>query len=391
LLALCDTMYLEPTDQHAEQVKRLRKQGIAWFGKADVERARCVIGTLEGLLATKQAEQTAAGDKAEADARAAAQPDDQVAKARTDAMNPFTGQIQPVESALAELRGHLAMAEGRFPEAFELFDKAGGMTNEVLSRARLQAGNLAEAEQLAKGAVDSGRNQVYPLANYVNILAQCGKSAEAAEAFKQLEALSARIDLDAPVFQRLASVAASLGKPADWRIPPAVPADAGVRPPFDSLGPIHWHPPTAPGWTLPDASGKPVSLADFQGRPVVVILYLGLDCPHCLSQLQAFGPAMAQYAEAGISLVAIGTQPVDALQAGLAARPAGELPFPLLADSELGVFRSYKAHDDFEGMPLHGTYLIDGQGRVRWRDISFEPFADTAFLLAEAKRLLSIP
>ena len=42
-------------------------------------------------------------------------------------------------------------------------------------------------------------------------------------------------------------------------------------------------------------------------------------------------------------------------------------------------------------MPLHGTFLIDEQGLVRWQDVSYEPFTDTEFLLAESKRLLGLP
>jgi hypothetical protein len=40
-------------------------------------------------------------------------------------------------------------------------------------------------------------------------------------------------------------------------------------------------------------------------------------------------------------------------------------------------------------MALHGTFLIDEEGLVRWQDISYEPFMDTKFLLEEAKRLLA--
>ena len=42
-------------------------------------------------------------------------------------------------------------------------------------------------------------------------------------------------------------------------------------------------------------------------------------------------------------------------------------------------------------MPLHGTFLIDGRGLVRWQDISYQPFTDTKFLLAECRRLLAHP
>ncbi|GIT05337.1 MAG: hypothetical protein CM1200mP29_07480 [Verrucomicrobiota bacterium] len=45
--------------------------------------------------------------------------------------------------------------------------------------------------------------------------------------------------------------------------------------------------------------------------------------------------------------------------------------------------------DDFEQQPLHGTFLIDRQGLVRWQDISYEPFTKVEFLLEESKRLLA--
>ena len=66
-------------------------------------------------------------------------------------------------------------------------------------------------------------------------------------------------------------------------------------------------------------------------------------------------------------------------------------PFPLLSDAGLRTFKAYRAYDDFEKMPLHGAFLIDGDGYVRWQDIGYQPFKDTAYLLGEAKRLLRIP
>jgi hypothetical protein len=34
---------------------------------------------------------------------------------------------------------------------------------------------------------------------------------------------------------------------------------------------------------------------------------------------------------------------------------------------------------------------VDGQGRIRWQDIGYEPFSDADFLLEEAKRLSATP
>ena len=65
--------------------------------------------------------------------------------------------------------------------------------------------------------------------------------------------------------------------------------------------------------------------------------------------------------------------------------------FPLVSDHDLKVFKAYRAFDDFENVPLHGTFLIDGNGLVRWQDISFEPFNEVKFLLTESKRLLALP
>ena len=87
--------------------------------------------------------------------------------------------------------------------------------------------------------------------------------------------------------------------------------------------------------------------------------------------------------------MAISSEPLDTLQGSLAKlSPKEPIPFPLAADPELTVFKDYRAYDDFEKMPLHATYFIDGQGLVRWHDVSYEPFMDAEFLLGEAKRLL---
>ncbi|MDB4610063.1 peroxiredoxin family protein, partial [Verrucomicrobia bacterium] len=64
---------------------------------------------------------------------------------------------------------------------------------------------------------------------------------------------------------------------------------------------------------------------------------------------------------------------------------------PLVSDADLRIFKTYRAFDDFENQPLHGTFLIDGDGLVRWQDISYEPFNNPDFLLKEAKRLLQLP
>ena len=63
----------------------------------------------------------------------------------------------------------------------------------------------------------------------------------------------------------------------------------------------------------------------------------------------------------------------------------------MLADPTLKAFQAYGAFDGFEETALHGTFLVDGDGLLRWSDVAFEPFLDAAFVLAESKRLLARP
>ena len=391
LLALAKTHYLEPTDLREEEVKRLRALGAAYLVKGDLEQGKAQIAALTDLLAKQKADQQAAGAAAEAKAREEKKPDDQIAKAKADALAGHNGRIETIESALHELQGYWALAGSDFAGAIQHFEKAQGMGKEALSRAYLRAGDKAKAEQAAKEAVEQGLNRVYPLANYVEILQQVGKPAEATEAFKKLQAISGSIDMQAPIFQRLTALAPQLGLPAEWKQPLKPAEDVGERPALDSLGPFRWAPSPAAEWSLANAAGEQVSLAQFRGKPVVVIYYLGFGCLHCVEQLKAFAPLKQAYAEAGISLVGVSSESMELLKAGLAKQAAaGEtlLPIPLVSNEDLSIFKQYRCFDDFENLPLHGTFLIDADGLVRWQDISYEPFTDAKFLLEESKRLL---
>ena len=120
-----------------------------------------------------------------------------------------------------------------------------------------------------------------------------------------------------------------------------------------------------------------------------MLFYLGHGCLHCIEQLNAFAPQYDAFRKAGIEIIAISTDPVAELRESQNAyTEGGNFPFAILADPSQSSFQAYRAYDDFEKKPLHGTFLIDPQGRVLWQDIAAEPFAKPDFLLKEAVRLL---
>ena len=121
----------------------------------------------------------------------------------------------------------------------------------------------------------------------------------------------------------------------------------------------------------------------------MLVFYLGAGCPHCLEQLELLVPAADQFAAQGIRIIGVSTDKVDGLGQMIARREGG-YPFTLVSDESLKIFKAYGAYDDFEQMPLHGTFLVDGDGKVRWQDISYEPFKEMKFLLAESRRLLGL-
>ena len=152
-----------------------------------------------------------------------------------------------------------------------------------------------------------------------------------------------------------------------------------------------WEPFPAPAFVLPDRNGSTISLDSFRGKPVVLVFYLGAGCPHCITQLQSFAPLREDYEKAGITVIAISTDSVEGLQDTFRVAGAGDaIPFLLVSDQQLGVFREFGAYDHFENKPLHGTFLVDPFGRILWQNIRREPFMATRQLLAEAQRVLAL-
>ncbi|HZN68528.1 MAG TPA: peroxiredoxin family protein [Tepidisphaeraceae bacterium] len=389
-VAACDTV-LDADGTPESKVKRLRYLGVAHFARGDKDKGAAVLSELEAMQASAKQEQEDAADKAADEASRRNEPEEKVDAAAGRARRSVRNRRRELDRAIAHVRGQRALFQGDVKAAVAELGKA-DLRKDKMAPVHLAAGDKDKAVRLAKEAVDENKNQVYPLAVYVDVLHRAGKVDEAKKAFEQLRPLSSQADLSLPVFARLSSVASEFGHSGDWRPPYKHADDTGERPSLDALGPFRWSPSPAPDFSLPAADGRTVSLADHRGKPLVVLFYLGYGCAHCTEQLNKFAPEAKAFADAGISLLAVSTDSVPDLSKSLnASKTPGEFPFPLASNHDLNVFKAYHAYDDFEKMPLHGAFLIDGNGLVRWQDISAEPLTDTMFLLAEAKRLLAQP
>lgn len=302
--------------------------------------------------------------------------------------------IPAARPAQAELEGYEFLARGEIGPAFERFAKAPAMRGEVLARAHLAARNYGFAESVARKAVAQNPNQVPPMAALVEILEAVGKDKEAREAYAQLVPAARWADRDTPVFRRLEKIVAGWKADKSWNPPtlPASPSAGSDETPIEridltTLGPLTWSPFPAEPLEGTDTAGKKWSLKAHRGRQVLVIFFLGGRCAHCMQQLQEFGKESEALRKLGVDMVAVSTDNLEDARTLKNNKEGVKFPMPFLPDPKLEVFKRYRAYDDFESQPLHGTFLIDASGNVRFQRISADPFLDVEFIKTEAARL----
>ncbi len=87
---------------------------------------------------------------------------------------------------------------------------------------------------------------------------------------------------------------------------------------------------TAPEFTLPDASGRPVRSADLLALgPLVLNFFRGRWCPYCVTEIEAWRDLYPRLRESGALLAAI--SPQTSRQSDFMVGQHG-LPFPVLTD-----------------------------------------------------------
>ncbi|ALE05836.1 peroxiredoxin [Arthrobacter sp. ERGS1:01] len=96
----------------------------------------------------------------------------------------------------------------------------------------------------------------------------------------------------------------------------------------------------APAFSLPDAAGNPVPLANYAGRQVIVYFYPKAATPGCTTEACDFRDSLPALQAAGVDVLGISTDPTDALASF--AEDFG-LNFPLLSDADHAVAEAWGA------------------------------------------------
>ncbi len=119
----------------------------------------------------------------------------------------------------------------------------------------------------------------------------------------------------------------------------------------------------APGFSLPDADGKTVSLSDFKGRKAVVLyFYPKDDTPGCTKEACSFRDSYEDFTAAGAEVIGVSSDAVASHQ-GFAKKH--RLPFKLLSDKGGVLRKSYGVPATLGLLPGRVTFVIDKEGVVR--------------------------
>lgn len=123
----------------------------------------------------------------------------------------------------------------------------------------------------------------------------------------------------------------------------------------------------APGFSLPDGSGKRVSLGDFAGKRLVMFFYPKDNTSGCTAEACDFRDNIARVRKSGAEVVGVSGDSV-ASHAKFAGKH--DLPYPLLSDERGSTLRAYGVWQkkSFMGKSHMGivrsTFIIDGKGRI---------------------------
>ncbi|MEY4531359.1 MAG: hypothetical protein RLZZ156_2080 [Deinococcota bacterium] len=149
----------------------------------------------------------------------------------------------------------------------------------------------------------------------------------------------------------------------------------------------------APDFNLPDQNNTLHSLEQYQGHWLVLYFYPKDDTPGCTKEACSFRDGLSNLKALGATVLGVSADGVDSH--GKFAQKY-ELNFPLLADANAELAKSYGSYGDknmygkiFTGI-LRYTFLINPEGEIvkTWKKVQTETHAeDVEKVLREAQKI----
>lgn len=146
----------------------------------------------------------------------------------------------------------------------------------------------------------------------------------------------------------------------------------------------------APTFTLPDQDNNIHSLADYQGKWLVVYFYPKDDTPGCTTEACGLRDNKVEFAKRGVSILGISK---DTVGSHKKFAKKYQLDFPLLSDTEHKVIEAYNSWGvkklfgrEFTGI-LRNTFLINPEGEIEKEYKNVNPLTHADELLRDIDTL----
>ncbi|HEX3742306.1 MAG TPA: redoxin domain-containing protein [Bryobacteraceae bacterium] len=350
-----------------DKINRSYFEARAWLGKGDLDQAEKSIVAHAAL------------------------------KAEVDKNNAWpVGQLYEIQ--VPDLKGRLELARGETLQGLKFLSEAAEKEYDFqrtyadppiypeslynsLGEAYLQTKSPLLAEQAFDKALALTKNDIWGLSGMVRAASALGETAKAQDAMARFLYVAGNADTELALYRRTVASGVT-ATPRDTS--PGAQRDY-LRTSLEKFGPEEWEPYAAPRLEAKDSSGKQVTLDEYKGKNVMLVFYLGKECPHCMRQLHTIGEKKDEWNRLNTVVLAVSSATPQSNSEGL--KEFGDLPIRLLSDNGDDNAHRFHSYDDFEEMELHSTILIDKQGRVYWARNGGEPFSDVPFLVKQLERM----
>ena len=143
---------------------------------------------------------------------------------------------------------------------------------------------------------------------------------------------------------------------------------------------------TAPGFELPDQTGKIHKLEDYRGKWVVLYFYPKDDTPGCTTEACEFRDNIFAFNRMNAQIIGVSLDDVDSHKE---FADEYNLPFPLLADVDGELTDAYDVRGKYLMMDIakRQTFIIDPEGKIAFHYEKVKPDVHSQQVLADLENL----
>ncbi|EDW80291.1 uncharacterized protein Dwil_GK19421 [Drosophila willistoni] len=135
---------------------------------------------------------------------------------------------------------------------------------------------------------------------------------------------------------------------------------------------------------------RPITLTEFRGRYVVLLLYPADFSFVCPTELHAFSDRAQEFRNVVCDIIACSTDShyVHCAWMQQSRKQGGLVDIPLLADKSMKISKDYGVLDELTGLAMRGLFILDREGMIR--QITINDVGVCLYLTFKTDKLLII-